>query len=262
MCCSGTARKGMVCMAREWALRGMSEEELRPDPKPEPPKTPKGKIENYWYHYKWHTIAAVAIVAVLSVLIGQMVSRDNPDYSLVLVTKSYVPEPAVEKIETTFGSYGRDIDEDGKIEVQIDTISLSNDTQIGYANQQKLIAHLSAGDIMFYIFDKESYESNIKAQQTGNYRFFAPIDSKAEGTDANNHFWNWKGSELQKHKEFTGMPEDLYFGVRGVSGTSDNQKSKKMHQENLELLEAFLNKKPLTSGSTTTAAATTAKAAQ
>ena len=39
-------------MARDMYLVGVSEDELKPDPKPEGPKTPKGKWDNYWYHYK------------------------------------------------------------------------------------------------------------------------------------------------------------------------------------------------------------------
>ena len=70
-------------MAREWLLRGVNEEELWPRPKTEPPKTPKGWFENFWYHYKWHSIAAVAAV-VLSVLIAQSIRKDDPDYLLFL----------------------------------------------------------------------------------------------------------------------------------------------------------------------------------
>lgn len=69
-------------------LVGVDEEELKPDPKPEGPKTPKGKWENYWYHYKWHTIGALFIVVVLAITIGQMVNRDDPDYTIMLVTEN------------------------------------------------------------------------------------------------------------------------------------------------------------------------------
>ena len=36
-----------MLLAREMYLVGVSEEELRPDPKPEGPKTPRGKWENF-----------------------------------------------------------------------------------------------------------------------------------------------------------------------------------------------------------------------
>ncbi len=241
----------MVCMAREWALRGVSEDELRPTPKPEGPKTPRGKLENYWYHYKWHTVAVAAIVVILSVIIGQIVTRDDPDYNLTLVTKSFVTDTAKLKLESELAGFGRDIDGDGKVEVRIDAIILSDDAQMGYANKQKLIAQLAAGDTMFYIFDKPSYEENIERLETGDYRFFAPIGAAVDGiVETEENYWNWKGSQLQKYEEFKDLPEEIYFGVRSVSGTSDNKKSKKLHEESLELLEAFLTKKPLTSATT------------
>ena len=54
-------------MARDMYLVGVSEDELKPDPKPEGPKTPKGKWDNYWYHYKWHTLGAIAVVVVCNI---------------------------------------------------------------------------------------------------------------------------------------------------------------------------------------------------
>lgn len=59
-------------MAREMYLVGVDEEELKPPAPPEQPKTPKGKWENFWYHYKWHTLGIAAAVIVLTVLIVQL----------------------------------------------------------------------------------------------------------------------------------------------------------------------------------------------
>ena len=62
-------------MSREWVLAGVSEEELQPPPPPEQPKTPKGKWENYWYHYKWHTIGALAALVVVMMIVVQRIAE-------------------------------------------------------------------------------------------------------------------------------------------------------------------------------------------
>lgn len=54
-------------MAREMYLVGVDEDELKPPEPPKQPKTPKGKWENFWYHYKWHTIAIAAAALVITV---------------------------------------------------------------------------------------------------------------------------------------------------------------------------------------------------
>ncbi|MDD3692390.1 MAG: hypothetical protein PHX02_00590 [Oscillospiraceae bacterium] len=232
-------------MAREWALRGVSEEELKPHPKPEPPKTPRGKFENYWYHYKWHTIAAVAISIVLTVMIWQLVTRDDPDYRLVIATDSYFSQQAVDKLEAAFEAYGRDIDGDGKVEVFAEVLTLGGDMQYGMANKTKLIAHLTAADTMFFAFDKKTLEENIKSQEKDGFKFFAPIDVEVDGLEDEGRYWNWKNSPLRDDKAMEGTPKDLYFGVRSISGTSDKKSSKELHEQSMELLRAFLtDKKP------------------
>lgn len=232
-------------MAREWALRGVSEEELKPHGKPEPPKTPRGKFDNYWYHYKWHTIVVIAISIVLTVMIWQLVTRDNPDYRLVIATNSYVPQQAADTLEAAFEEYGRDIDGDGKVEMSVEVIMLGGDMQYGMANQTKLIAHLSTADVMLFAFDKKTLEDNIKAREKDGFKFFAPIDVEVDGLEDEGRYWNWKDSPLQDDKVMEGMPKDLYFGVRSISGTSDKKSSKKLYDQSMELLRAFLtDKKP------------------
>lgn len=240
-------------MAREWALRGVSEEELRPPEKPEPPKDPKGKLENFWYHYKWHTIAAVAAVIVLTILIADMVTKTKPDYSIVFATQNYVSSAATDKLKSELEAYGRDINGDGKVVVQFDTIVFSlSDYQVNTANQMKFAAHLSAKDMLIFIVDKETYQNAIAIHEKDGYKFFSPIGVEVEGLEDGGRYWNWKGSELRKLQEMVGLPEDLYFGVRDISGSTD-KKSKEVYEQSMELIKAFLTKKPLEPTGTTSA---------
>ena len=36
-------------------------------------------LDNYWYHYKWVTLAVVFFVTVFSVLTAQMLAKEKPD---------------------------------------------------------------------------------------------------------------------------------------------------------------------------------------
>jgi len=49
-----------------------------------------------------------------------------------------------------------------------------------------------------------------------------------------------------------GLPEDLYFGVRDISGSTD-KKSKEVYEQSMELIKAFLTKKPFEPTGTTSA---------
>lgn len=231
-------------MARDMYLVGVSEEELRPDPKPEGPKTPKGKWENYWYHYKWHTIAAVAIVLVLAVIIGQMVTRDPSDYTLVLVTEKAVTQSALDRLAAELEAAGADLDGDGKVEVAIDSLIMSGDNQVDMGSPVKLQAHMASGDVLLFAFEPEMYEQYIRVHEKDGYRFFAQLGVETDGLLEDGRVWNWKDDSRRKEDMLLSvLPEELYFGVRDTSGTAE--KKTELKEECLALMQAFITDTPL-----------------
>ena len=71
--------------ARRIRMLGISVEE-------EPPKEPikkAGFFENFWYHYKFHTIAVVFAVFVLTVGILQLVGKTNPDIYIMYAGEKF-----------------------------------------------------------------------------------------------------------------------------------------------------------------------------
>lgn len=248
-------------MARDMYLVGVDEEELKPDPKPEGPKTPKGKWENYWYHYKWHTLGALFVIVVLTVLIGQMVNRDDPDYTLMLATEYGVPDTAMQRFTAELEAVGRDLDEDGKVEVQVIAVAMG-DGQTDVASAQRIMVHIAAGDVLFFAFEPAYYEQYVTQNSTEDYHFLAPIDG-VENADIfdDGRAWNWKNNarRMQDQLLTTYLPEDLYFGVRDAVGTTDNPDAIEMRDECLALLRAFITDPPLGGGDPEPAASAAAE---
>ena len=195
-------------MARDMYLVGVSEDELKPDPKPEGPKTPKGKWDNYWYHYKWHTLGAIAVVVVLAVLIVQMVTKNEPDYTLNIVTEKPLAQPVLNWLKAELEVYGQDLDGDGYVEVRIDNLYMSDSTQSGMAmaNAQKLTVHMGAGDALFFAFEPKYYEQYVKNNEKDGFRFFTKLDVADDNLLEDGRVWNWKnGKRTEVVKQF----EDL-----------------------------------------------------
>lgn len=236
-------------MAREMYLVGVDDEELKPDPKPEGPKTPKGKWENYWYHYKWHTLGAITAAIVLTVLIVQMVTKEKPDYELVVVTKNAVLQETLDHMEAALEQYGRDLNGDGQVDVRIQNIWLGeSQDQMAVANQQRFVLSISTGDAMFYAFTPEVYQDRIltQEQELDDYHFFDELGVQADGVSEDGRYWNWKGDPLQQHEWVKDIaPEDLYFGVRTAAGVVGGDKPKRLHDDCMALLKAYITKKPL-----------------
>ncbi|MBQ8528352.1 MAG: hypothetical protein IJ459_01305 [Clostridia bacterium] len=47
------------------------------------PKTFGEWLSNFWYHYKWHTVVGVVVLALAAVLIGQIATREEYDIGII-----------------------------------------------------------------------------------------------------------------------------------------------------------------------------------
>ena len=43
------------------------------------PSTPKEKMQNFWYHYKWHSIVAVVVVIAILICTLQFCKKEEYD---------------------------------------------------------------------------------------------------------------------------------------------------------------------------------------
>lgn len=236
-------------MAREMYLAGVSPEDLKPTPKAEPPKTPREKWENFWYHYKWLFWGCVVLVGILAVVIGQMVTKNDPDYTVLLVTKQPYSTQQLDAMEQWLGRYGEDLDEDGAVEVQIVNCYMdrAGGSQTYFTNAQMLQAHLATGDILFFAFDPENYTQLMDNDAVKESGFFTPLSFQAAGVEAEAGYWSWKGdSRVTEDVVMKTFPEELYFGVRQAIGTAE--KKTEPHQQCMALLQALAENRPTAQG--------------
>lgn len=230
-------------MARDMYLVGVSEEDLKPDPKPEKPKTPKKKWENFWYHYKIHTIAAIAVLAVAAVLVTQMLQRNNPDYLLVLVTDDVIAQPLLNRLQAELEAAGLDLDGDGRVEVTVENLSMKLQGPTMGVGATKLQAHLATGDVMLFAFEPALYMQYIKDNERDGLHIFAPLGLETDGLTEEGRLWNWKDDGRRQADQYLKLlPENLYFGVRDTAGTA--AKSTQLKEEGLALMRAFITDTP------------------
>lgn len=234
-------------MARERYLIGVSEDELQPDPKPEEPKGFRGKLSNFWYHYKWPVIVGAVAAVLVTIFVCQIVFRDDPDYFVVLATQNALEPGVAEALTAELQKYGRDVDEDGKVEVLVESLTVGGGSSMSAAGASKLMSHFSTGDAMIFLFDKTTYETNVKPNTSEDFDFYAKLEVPVSGLEDDGRYWNWKDDPLRQQDILKTAPEDLYFGVREATGSADKEKSRQMYETGLELMRAFLTKTPLVS---------------
>lgn len=73
-------------------------------------------IENFWYHYKWHTIIALFFAVLLIVLIVQIAGREKYDISVIYCGPEKLDGEDLEKISAAFSEImDEDYNGDGKM---------------------------------------------------------------------------------------------------------------------------------------------------
>ena len=151
-------------------LKQMQEGNLTPEPKPSEvavaPETFKEKRENFWYHYKLHTLISLFIAIVLAVCITQCATRTKYDFCVIYFSYTPVLDTQTELVADYFEKIGKDLNGDGEVNVQVANLSVNVDTSdVNYrlAQFQSLQAKMTSDDAMLYITDEESikYFDNI-----------------------------------------------------------------------------------------------------
>lgn len=226
-------------MAREWLLRGVDPEELKPTPKEEIPQTPKSRWENFWYHHKLKFWLILFALVVLVILVVQIVKKDDPDYRVMFITEEPYTDADLKELAAYLEQYGEDLDGDGKVEVQIENCTFTAD-QSRNSSIQQIQAHLVAGDRMFFIWDAEGYDyfkDTVIDESDLGMDFLATVSVQDSGLIEEGKVWSWSEDDRRSAAMKERWPV-LYFGVRAAGGTAE--KSKDLYENSYALLEALV----------------------
>lgn len=65
-------------------------------------------FENYWYHYKWHTIVGLFAVIFAVILIGQMIAKDDIDANVIYAGPYLFASSEIYGVQNAFAQVMRD----------------------------------------------------------------------------------------------------------------------------------------------------------
>ncbi len=191
--------------------QGLIESEVKDETAVIIPKTPKEKLQNYCYHFKWHTIGAVLLTAVLAVMVTQCLSREKYDFITIVYTHSPIESGRIEKMEEYLEQYAEDIDGDGKVSVEvvdcsfIDTNTNSQTNQAAMAKIQAMIA--AEPKAVLYIVDKKGMNDLNALNEKG----FFDAEPLLLGED----FYEFCEGETELEQ----LPDELKISYRRINDT-------------------------------------------
>lgn len=127
------------------------------------PKGIKAKIENFWYHYKYHSIALIIVFVTLAVSITQCSLKPDYDYKIVVATRSMTLSTIqLDAVKSELNHYGEDVNGDGEVNLLLVDCTLDGNTsdyQTLLAKQQKLMALLMTDtEAMLFLTDDKCLE--------------------------------------------------------------------------------------------------------
>ena len=112
------------------------------------PKGFKAKIQNFWYHYKFHTLVFLVVFVTLFISVAQCAAKTDYDYKIIVATRSMtLSTPQLEAITTELKQYGEDLNGNGSVDILlVDCTMDSNesDYQTTLGKQQRLQTFLMA----------------------------------------------------------------------------------------------------------------------
>lgn len=199
------------------------------------------KIENFWYHYKLHTILGLSLVFLIAAGIVQCSSRVEYDMSLVYAGSHYLP---TEKAVEALCEIVPDINGDGRVNVYFDTIVIPDtpQTEADFRMLDKLSIAFIDGSTRIFIMDKDFFMVENYAEM------FKPLEGIVDKKYLDNAF-EFKGSTIAVSS--TDCPflvnnglahENLYVGILGINKIDEGKKDiEKIYKASEEILKGFLN---------------------
>ena len=213
-------------------LKKMQNGDMAPEPKPSEvavlPKTFKEKLQNYWFHFKWHTIGIVFTLIVLIVMITQCAGRTNWDMQVIYFTYT----PAIDSQTNMIGDYlesiSKDINGDGEVNISVVNCSVpdgNHNSQYNRTILMKLQAMITAEPTaMLYITDSESVKY-FEVDALSNI-----FDT--EQVQFGENFYEKTTTELGR------LPNGLQIACRRISETTleNDKNASKIHKEAINIL--------------------------
>ncbi len=223
------------------------------------PSTPKEKIQNFIYHYKWHTVVALLLIVAIVICSLQFCSKEEYDaYILYAGSKSIgrtAKDGDVAEIATVISSLKRitdDFDENGEVTLNFTNYyflsaderkDLTDLNEALLASDQKSISSVLEHSEYYLLFISAAvYEQYHKV---GDEELFISLsDYKASSPDIELYADNailLSSTEAYKLPGLSALPEDTLICIRRPSVLGGKSNEHKQHLKNAKkMLENIL----------------------
>lgn len=175
-------------------------------------KSFKSKLENFWYYYKWHTLAALVVLLAVGVGLSQCIGRVDIDvvvYYLSADPISYAEDKT--NLKKALEPYVRDYTGDGQVRIEIENyfIGENHDADMVKDNLRNFSNMYTAGSVMLIMVDDAGLKQMTEVGYFGDISDLTDKPLLYDGT-----VWNAEGSAFKNSESLKYWTTPMYWGVR------------------------------------------------
>ena len=229
--------------------------------------TAKQKMENFWYHYKWHTIIALFLIFAILICSLQFCGRTEYDAYVMIATDYQVKKTtaggnSAEAVEivSALRRAVKDYDESGEINISLFDLfylpaseisryekehGVSLDLGMLDENNTALYDQMMFGDYYVMLISPEVYEKYSDFE--GQTNVFENISEYADGTDAelySDYAVKLSSLEFYELAGICNLPSDTLLCLRRYSEMStllSSKENKANYDRSKEIITNIIN---------------------
>ena len=218
-------------------------------------------IDNFWYHYKWHSLIALFLVFTVTICTLQMCEKEKYDVNVLYAGGHAFSRESdgadyseYQKIMSGLKSFTKDHDGDGKVSVSFRDLYAPTEEELAvldedvyfsraYEDKNILASTMMAGDYFLCFFSPEVFESYDKVEGDGVGVFTPLVSVLPYGAEVD--YYNDKGTaiklsslDLYSLAGFSSMPDDTVIAIRNTAFSThlDDDKNARDYERSLEML--------------------------
>lgn len=218
------------------------------EPKEKPKLKGWKKVENFFYHYKWHVVGISFAVLLLGFMTLQTILREKNDlYVLVISTNNDTGLYAKsDDIEKALERYCPDFDNNGYVHVGVNFINLT--PQAGYsqyydAENMKFTSEIATGDSQMYLGDT-GVADLMYEMGNGKVQYFRLLSEQyPDATLYDGQGLQVNTTEFSELARWSKCPDEVCIYVRGEyeNMTANSEEAKEQRRRANEVLDNIIN---------------------
>ena len=217
-------------------------------------------LDNFWYHYKWHSIIALFLVFTVTVCSLQMCSKQSYDIH-VLYAGSHAFQrqgvdgdmPEYNKAKSTLSRFVSDYDGDGNVNVSLRDLFLPTAEQMEkftegeyqrtYEDRTNLGTLMTSSDYYLCFLSASVYESYKDPQRLMNLKALYPELDEEVFYDNTGLAIKLSSVGISTLSGFTELPSDTVICLRSTNFSShlDRKSNEKNYNRAEETLRKILS---------------------